>query len=767
MRERTVRDTELDTILEAVRKYSLSPEGRDYITPDLVTTDEEELHKRYVRIDELMNRLEGGNPLEPFPSLASLFSSASSSHQDIPGDLIYRAGEFLHSSFILLRFEKKDEMITPYLEETGEDILSSLDIEGEVNPNHPRLLPLIKKRDDVKSERYRYSLSFISSNRSIVQNDNPIYRNERVVIPIFSKDKRSGEYYVSGQSQSGSTTYVEPFELVDLNNRVVLAEEAIRLEKIKILHTLSEKVRGIIPFLRKMTDYVTDFSFHYSFALWAMKNRCRHIEKGEDIVLIDAVHPLLGSRAVPVTVHIPSSTKVLVLSGANCGGKTVTMKTIALLSLLNQICSFVPASEKSTLPYFDSVFTDIGDGQSIADEASTFSSHMANIAYITKHTTEKSLVILDELGSGTDPVEGAALSLAVLRYLSSRVSLAVCTSHYNTVKSYAYSEENMMNASMEFDMKTSLPTYKVLEGIPGDSHAVSTAKREGMPKEIIDEARDNISKESSTSTSIITSLLSKSRTLDRKMSELSTEKRALENERRRMEEKEKELSAALLTAEKEGLRELNDYLSSSRKELENLVKAVRTGTLTKEKTKDVKAFIKKVGDKEKEVRDDLERKEETEEKNVDVSSFRVGDDVLCGSGGTRGRIIALPDERTALVSFENGLRMKIRRREMVHAEPVSLKVDVSSFTSEKKKAKYELDVRGLTLAETERVLDDQIEAALLSGLLSFSVIHGYGDGILQKGVHMYLKRNRYVSDYRFALPEDGGMGKTYVTLKKD
>ena len=766
MRERTVRDTELDIILEDVRKYSLSDEGKAYITSDRFTTDESVLDERCRRIDEIVSRLDEDVHLEPFPSLSSLFSFVRESRRDIEGEEIYRAGEFLHSSYLLSQFEKKDELYSEELSDIEKNILSSLTPAGLVNPEHPRLRPLLKKLEETKSERYRYSMSFISSNRQIVQNENPIYRNERVVIPIFTKDRKGSSYYISGQSGSGSTTYVEPFELVDLNNRVVLAEEAIRLEKLKILHDLSESVRGITLYLEKMTEYVVSFNFHYAFALWVKRNNCRHIERGEDVRLINAVHPLLGKKAVPISVHIPHSMKVLVLSGANCGGKSVTMKTVALLSLLNQIASYIPADERSTLPVFDSVFTDIGDGQSIENEESTFSSHMSNIAYITKNATPKSLVILDELGSGTDPSEGAALSLSVLRYLSPRSALTICTSHYNSVKSYAYSNPSMMNASMEFDTKTGVPTYRVLEGIPGDSHALSTAKRAGMPKEITDDAKSYLSDSGTTSASVITSLLSKSRTLDRKMSEISVEKRALEEERRKYEAERKELERKLIEAEKDGWRELNDYLSSSRKELENLVKAVRTGTLTKEKTTAVKSFIKKIEEKEKDVKREIEEKEERETLFSDTI-FSVGDDVLCGSGRTRGRIVDIKDAKSSLVSFENGLRMTIRNRDMVHAEPVEMAAGVSHFSSDDKTAKYVLDVRGYTLSQTEKALDDEIEAALLSGLPSFSVIHGYGDGILQKGVHMYLKRNRYVSDYRFALPEDGGMGKTYVTLKKD
>ncbi len=766
MRERTIRDTELDIILESIRSLSLSEEGKEYITPALVTTESDVLQKRYERIDGIKNRLEDCLPLEKFPSLKNVFAFVKESHRDIEGRDIYSCGEFLNSLFLLLEFDNKTDSITPELKETAEDILFSVDYEGEVNLEHPRLKALIRKRDEIKSERYRFSTQYIQANRDIVQNENPVFRNERVVIPVFTKNKKNGEYYISGESQSGNTTFVEPFGLVDLNNRVVLAEEAIRQEKIKILHELSDRVREIIPFLEKMTDYVTDFNFHYVFALWSKRNRCNHIEQGDEVRLINAVHPLLGDKAVPISLNIPKATKVLVLSGANCGGKSVTMKTLALLSLLNQISTFIPASQLSTLPYFDEVYTDIGDGQSIENEESTFSSHMSNIASITRSVTPSSLVILDELGSGTDPAEGAALSLSILKHLSGCSYLTVCTSHYNQVKAYAYTENNMMNASMEFDTKTSLPTYKVLEGIPGDSHALSTAKRAGMPSLIIEEAKNNMSGDSTTTAEIITSLLSKSRTLDRKLSSLDIERRSIISEKKALEEKENELKKALLEAEKEGSRELSLYMKKTRRELEKLVMDVKTGELTKEKTKAVRTFISRMEEKEKEVRDDISLKEEEndEEDRSNTSSFAPGDDVLCGSNKTRGRIVSLPDDRSASVLFENGLRMNVKKKDLVHAKPAVIKADVSHFSSDVKKAKFTLDVRGLTLEKTERVLDDQIEAAILSGLKSFSVIHGYGDGILQTGVREYLKKSKYVESFRFALPEDGGMGKTYVTL---
>ncbi len=763
MRERDEKGCELDIILSNVRTFSLSKEGERYISSERITSDEKVLSERYNKISAIMEKISIEDPLELFPSLEDLFSHYEKSHSDFPGDVIYRAGEFLHSLFILFTFEEKRDEIETNMKELEENILSSLSPDGTVNENHPRLLPLLKKRDNTKNERYRYSQSYISSNRQIVQNSNPIYRNERVVIPIFSKDKKNGDYYISGTSSSGNTTYVEPFELVDLNNRVVLAEEAIRSEKLKIIHDLSSALREIVPYLKDMTDYVALFSFHYAFAHWALKNKCCHIEKGESVELIEARHPLLGEKAVSISITIPEGNSVLVLSGANCGGKSVTMKTVALLSLLNQICTFVPASALSHLPYFDTVLTDIGDWQSIERDESTFSSHMSNIAYIAKHVTKRSLVILDELGSGTDPVEGSALSLSLLSYFKTHSFLTICTSHYNDVKGYAYTENGMMNASMEFDVKTDKPTYKVLSGIPGDSHALSTAERAGVPKVIIMEAKKNLSSTSNSATGIINSLLSKSRTLDRKMSELDIKKRELEGEKTALEKERNDLKTALLEAEKFGYGEIKEYMTTTRRELENLVKALKTGDVTKEKTKKVKEYIKSVEKEEEKYRIDLEKKED-EIESVDNTPFFPGDDCLCGSGKTRGKVVSV-DGRKAVVLFENGLKITVKTKDLVHTKPIEIKSEVASFSSEKKKPLYTLDVRGLTLEETKEKLSDQIEGALMSGLYSFSIIHGYGDGILQKGVHMFLKNNKDVLDYSFARPEDGGMGKTYVILK--
>ncbi len=756
--ERTVKDTELDKVLDMIRRSALSPEGRERITPSLVTSDRAVIEERAGRIEEYMNLLSGKAP-DPFPPVSDIFEYVEKTHADLPGESVYRAGEFLHSYIGMLIFLENEDEIHDEDRQLSEEILSSLDMEGNVHEDHPRLLPLIRKRDEIRAERVRFSSRYIADHRSLVQQSEAMFRNERVVIPIRSDQKRDSGCYISGASASGNTLFAEPQELMALNNEAVIAEERIRAEKARILHDLSDKVRHLVPVLRDMLEAVVDFDFHYSFALWARRVKAAHPREGRTLSLIAARHPLLGENAVPITIKLPADVKALVLSGANAGGKTVTMKTIALLSLLNQISGYIPADAHSVMPLYSSVFTDIGDGQSILDSASTFSSHMKNIASICRSIDSDSLVILDELGSGTDPEEGAALSRSMLSYFSRHAALTCITSHYSQVKSYAYSEDGMMNASMEFDEKSGMPTYRVLEGIPGDSHAIATAVRMRIPREITDAAALELRGGDATAGRIIKALISKERALDRKITEIGILKKKEERAAAEYEKREKELERKENELRKEGVREINQYLRQTRRELERLVMDVRTGNLTPEKTKGVKSYIKSVED-EKKREESLVREEE--ESIADDAVLNPGDEVLCGSAATRGKVLAVKGS-SVTVSLENGLRMDVRRS-MIRLAPRDEKKASVEYGVSSKKADYTIDVRGLTLEEATRRVEDQLEAAILSSLPSFSIIHGYGDGILSRGIHEYLKKRREVKDYRFARPEDGGMGKTYVEL---
>ncbi len=761
MKNDVFKNIELDAVLENIAKLCLFSETLAKICSSLVVFDENVISSRYAQVEEYRQKLKQPADLSSFPSISGIFAFSESSHMDIPSADVFKVGEFLSSYKKMLLFQEKGEDFTQDDERLMEDILSSLDWEGNVVEDHPRLLPLRRELDSRRAKRARYSASFIRENAPSMMNSNPVFHNERIVLPIKAGEKNRFECYVQGASSSGQTLFVETFELVDLNNDVVLAEEKIRTEILKIKNELSNAVRSYIPFLKEYVENVISFDFHYVFALYSLKNGWAHPQNGKWIRLIGARHPLLGNKAVPIDFSVSPEVHAVVISGANAGGKTVTMKTLALCAALNQIAGFAPLDSMSELPYFNSFFADIGDGQSIEEASSTFSSHMEKVSFFARNSDDCSLVLLDELGSGTDPDEGSALSIAILDYFLKHSRLTLVTSHYSKVKNHAYLSEGMVNASMEFDERTLRPTYRVIAGIPGDSHAIETARRMRVPDEIIRQAETDLGDERLTGASIISSLMKKSRTLDRKISQAEEKRREAERRYSELEKRLQEVDKKEFELEKSGSKEISEFLSYSRKKLENLIRAIRTGELDDEKIKDAKRFIKEAEQEERNIKKRVEAKQD-EYESLAAKEFSIGERVLCGSGSVSGKVLSKSGRNSYCILLDSGMKLTLKSSEIKSA--VKMEKQTWSGYSAPVRAEYQIDIRGLTLDEAVRRMDDQMEAAILSGLGSFSVVHGYGDGILMRGIHEYLKKRKEVVDYHFARPEDGGMGKTYVEL---
>lgn len=757
---------ELDKVLDDVKKNMLFPESESYINTDLVTADKEELEKRRSSFEFFLSRLEGGEvDLDPFPSVSPILRNIRISHQDIDAPDIYSAALFLSSYFKSRRFlsdgftpDENDELFV-------RDVFSYLDSQGGVNLSHPRIYPLVKEIEKKKDERSRYTLSFMKENAELVMSENPSFRDQRLLIPIRAEKKAQIKSYIHSSSSSGQTLYAEPFALVDLNNSVFLAEDRLRAEIMKIKHELSERLRYISPYIEKKVEEVKSFDFFYTFSLWIKKNRAEHVEISNTLSLIEARHPLLYEKAVPISIALEEKTKAIVFSGANAGGKTVSMKTIALLAAINQISTYIPASGKSKLPLFSFFLADIGDNQDILSDASTFSAHLKNIRYITEKADKNCLVLLDELGSGTDPKEGSAFSIATLEYLKRKARLTLISSHYSDVKNYAYVSEDIINASLAFDDKSGVSLYKIIAGLPGDSHALSAARRAGINSEIIKKAEDLLKDNSAESVSLINSLISKSRSLDKKISQAENERRTLKFKKEALEKKIKENDDISYSLEKEGLKELNRLTDEIKRKLERLVMEIRTGGLDKEKIKSVKDFISSLDEEKEKVSSSVEKKRKEREEAEEEIIFSPGEPVFCGESRSKGKIIKKVRKNQYQVALENGLKLTLSSSLLTRRNQE--KSTSVSFAVEKKNASYVVDYRGLSLAEAKEKLDEQIEAALYSNVSTFSIIHGFGDGILMRGLHEELKKNPHVSSYYFARPEDGGMGKTYVALDLD
>lgn len=757
---RILGEIELDKVLSLISSYSLFPETKPYFSFDLFSSEQDEIFKRRKRVGRYISFLEGEREISSFPPVADILSELEDNQIDLSGDKIYILASFLKSYVKLLEFDEREaEINDEWLALSGE-VFSTLDVDGNVLPDHPLLKELRRELDEKKRKRREYTSSFIRENEDLVMSSTPSFHSGRMLFQIKSMYRNKVPGYVEGESGSGKALYIEPFQLVDLNNDVSLAEARIENRIRKILRDFSVRMKSLLPSLRSMRRDVISFDLYYSFAAYMKKMKGKACAISDVVSIVRGRHPLL-SEPVPIDLKIKKGVKGVVLSGANAGGKTVSMKTLALLAALNQISGYSLLDEKSSLPVFSSILADIGDGQSIFDDESTFSAHMEKIRVISDLVDDDSLVILDELSSGTDPEEGSALALSILTYLKEHSRLVVVTSHYSSLKERAYADETLMNASMSFDEDNGKPTFSIIPDVPGESHALSTAKRKKLPEKIINDAYENLKGKKGSVASLISKLMDEKRELESLISLQKEELRKVSDERKKLEEERDKVKRRELELDRTSLDEYSKLLREGRREVESIIKGF-SGGKNREEAKIHRERLSELSEKEKEERARLDASDVEEKRD-----FSVGEIVLCGKMRKSGRILKKEKKNMFLVLLDGGVKMTIKGKDMVRKEEKDkgkkVLYDISSFSRES--ASYSLDLRGKTLEEAKEALSEEIDSALLSSLKRFEVIHGYGDGILMRGLHEYLKKRPEVVSYRFANPEDGGMGKTYVDLE--
>lgn len=809
MFKRTVIDLGLDQVLERISHLALSVQGAEGVRRAKPVFDVDSYSQRQGSVAAVSFAIGEASKrnllVESFPDISSVFSSIEANPvASLTGEQVYDVGLFIRSSGLLgslLSLSNDPDCpdrgcgvdciindVPRELLDLETEIFSILESPGQVKENYPTVKALRDKADARRAERSRMAQDFMKSNPGIMQSNAAVMRDGRIVLPVRSESKGSVEGYVQSYSSSGGTVFMEPFRLVDMNNSVLMSQQAIDIEIARLIGSLSDMVKACEVQLRTLVSQVCEADLLYAFASWArLEGCCRTIlvkggrasvagrEGDEDGLcnLIHARHPLLGPKCVPIDLRIPAGDMAVVLTGPNAGGKTVTMKTVGLFSILNQICGFIPAHDGSSFALFDMVFTDIGDDQSIENNLSTFSGHMKSIGFILRSMTADSLVILDELGSGTDPQEGAALARSILEYCTSKAALTMVTSHHGVLKQYAYSSKNVLNASMEFNEQTLEPTFKVISGLPGESHAIDTAKRMHLPKCVVASAQRYMGDEAVKISSIIRGLEQKRREADSKAAELSRRLRAVENEERHIANENRRLKAMENRLRKGSLSEFDHALKESRKRLENLVAEIRVGEMTKEKTQKVKSFIAdmeaqrgsieaQVSKVDEEI-DAYDMKEDaSSELHVDL---QPGMDVLCGPNKREGSVVRSAGEGRWVVAI-GPMKFTFKESELtVPRRAPSVKSYSFDSSTKAPSPKMTLDLRGYRLEAALDALDSQLEACCIHGIKSFSIIHGYGDGILSAGIHRHLNASPLVDSYRFAHPDDGGQGKTYVSLK--
>ena len=596
-------------------------------------------------------------------------------------------------------------------------------------------------------------------------------RDERYVIPVKQEYRNYFPGVIHDQSASGATLFIEPLATVELNNTVRQMALAREQEIQRILQKLSAEidVNGSILAANCEILAAIDLIFARAGLAREMEAYPPTLNRDGYVHLKRARHPLLPKdKVIPIDIELGKMFFVLLVTGPNTGGKTVSMKTLGLLALLSQIGCFLPTAPDSELPVYRNIYADIGDEQSIEQSLSTFSAHTRNIVRIIEKAEEGDLILLDEVGAGTDPDEGAALARSIIEHFLRRNISVVATTHYAALKTYAYTQAGVENASVEFDMKTLRPTYRLLIGIPGASNAFSISRQLGLPQDIVARAEIYVNEEHTH--------------FERIVNELEQEKKDYEVRNRALHNRESEMTAieTRLRSEREALTaSRQELLHKAREEANNIVREARRSA--EETIKSLKEQFDDHGVKErrKAIQDARNRldeayvqgglpKNEVVGEPVRPNSIQAGDIVYIKSLAQEGTVLAVQDNE--LTVQVGGLRTIVKMNACTFVgrkkHKKSTKVHVGTSISRKSaEIRPQIDVRGMTVLEAEDVLGKFIDDAVFTGLSKILLIHGKGTGALRQSLQKYLKQHRYVLSFSFADISEGGTGATVVELK--
>ncbi|MDR0316228.1 MAG: Smr/MutS family protein, partial [Treponema sp.] len=648
------------------------------------------------------------------------------------------------------------------------EIFRILDREGKLR-DLPELRTIKRRIQslnvDLEAAVARYAAT--EEHRRMLQSAVPSQRDGRIVLAVKANFRGRIRGIVHEVSSSGQTIFIEPEEVVEKNNDILIEQRNLDAAIQRIMRELTAAIAVHkealetfhlsllrIECLRAKARYSRDIKGHFARR---SSGDCGSGDCSENnFILRQARHPLL-KNAVPIDLEMDGGINTLIITGPNTGGKTVALKTAGLFAMMNQSGLALPAAEGTLLPVFDGVYADIGDEQSIGQSLSTFSAHITNIAGIITHCTERSLILLDELGSGTDPTEGSAIAMAILDHLIEKKSRLIITTHHGVLKNYGYTRQGVENASVEFDSRTLSPTYRIITGIPGESRALDIAGQNGLPLDIVAQARGYLDEERSDVSALIRGLKEKHRELDSAAEESKAGQMRLREDRRQADLKELRLRQKEAELKAGALGKLRLLLDESRKTLENLVREVREGELSRDKTLKVKEFLSELARTVAEEENALDEEERAIgiERQETGTEFAPGVEVFAGKRKQRGTIVRL-DKKTPAGNIwivETGsLKISFPERELIPAAPSQTPLSplIAADLASSAAACFELNLRGMRLGEAIEALRCQIDAATLSGLKNFSVVHGKGDGILQKGVHDYLKSEPAVADYYFS-----------------
>ena len=588
-------------------------------------------------------------------------------------------------------------------------------------------------------------------------------RNDRDVILVKPEYKNDFGGIIHDESASGNTFYVEPKENVEINNEIGILKRKEKEEILRILKEASEVVKEKADELLNSLWNFSQIEFIFSKMNFCARNgfNKQNIVNSQELNLKRAYNPLIDKDVVVKNdVILDNKGNSLIITGPNTGGKTVILKTVGLCVYLSHLGFYIPALEESTVGFFEDVFVDVGDEQSIENNLSTFSSHMTNIINILNRTNNKSLILLDELCSGTDPSEGAVLSIALLEKFKNLNATMLCTTHYPEIKNYCFESDYYKNSSMEFDFEKLKPTYRFIIGLPGKSNAINISAKLGLEQSIIDEASSLLEVNTKENNLFIDKLSESIREYDykleyinRTLDEIDEVKQTLDTNLQKYEEYKESLYNDLSI-------ELNREIEEKKEEMLEIYKEFKDNTSLKQH--EVNELLHSMDKSKNNIR--LQRKLENQPKFAS-SEIKVGDDVLVLSYNQRATVLEISGNTLQIKMGAMKLNIKKKEVRKIDSEPEVATRYVSTSNVSSKKVGIDINVIGLNTEEAIREIEDYMDKVILQGYDTFTIIHGLGSGILRKNIGEYLKNNRYVASYRTGGQNEGGMGATVVEMK--
>ena len=658
------------------------------------------------------------------------------------------------------------------LEHLSQEIHRCILSESEIADDASSGLKAVRRNKKLTNEKLHNQLNKLvtdQSKQTMFQDNLITMRNGRYCIPVKQEYKNSFPGMIHDQSSSGNTVFIEPLAVVNLNNQLKELDNQELAEIEKILENLSARAASEYENIKFDFETLTDLDF-----IFARANFARSYKGTDPIFNTDGIvdikqgrHPLLDKHTVvPVDIRLGEDYNLLIITGPNTGGKTVSLKTLGLFTLMGQSGLHIPALDGSRLNVFDDVFADIGDEQSIEQSLSTFSSHMSNVVYIMNHVTPNTLCLFDELGGGTDPVEGAALAIAILSSLNDQDIRCMATTHYSELKLFAMSTPGVQNASCEFDVATLMPTYRLIIGIPGKSNAFAISKKLGLSDDIIERAKTNIDSNKVDFETLLSDLENSRKEIERDKAEIARFKEEARQLQERAKAKDDELSAKKAQILADAREEAADILEEAKEMADSAIKKYNKWT-----TNPHKADASTMENERKKLR----TKKMTPEKRKSMTShhtakdFKVGDTVHVISMDTTGTVTAPADSKGNIKVQMGILSSLLPASDLVIIETPKQNNAQVSINNKRGMGKAlniqpEINVLGMTVAEATSLVDRYLDDAMMAHLHKVRIIHGKGTGALRKGIHDYLRKQSYVKSFRLGEYGEGEAGVTIVEL---